>query len=98
VKEHTHAVRRANMFEITLRNNNQLNVPFTRLTMSNKMPLVNLPRTWENFNEEDIKILREPVEFNLKLKKFLLNELSGSVNCTRLFCHACNYNRIQNDL
>jgi hypothetical protein len=33
------------------------------------MPLVNLPKTWENFTNEDIKILRDPLEFHLKLKR-----------------------------
>jgi hypothetical protein len=71
----TNAVRRANMSEITLRNNDLLNIHFSRLSMSNRMPLINLPKTWENFENEDLKILREPLEFNMKLKKFLLNDI-----------------------
>jgi hypothetical protein len=61
----TNAIRRANMSEITLRNNDLLNIPFSRLSMSNR----------GNFEKQDLKILREPLEFNIKLKKFLLNEL-----------------------
>jgi hypothetical protein len=95
---YTNAVRRADVFEITLRNNDFLNIPFARLSMSNRMPLVNLPKTWENFTNEDIKILREPLEFHLKLKRFLLSELSDTVICNRLFCHACNFPRLRNEV
>ena len=61
--------------EISLRNQEQLDIPFVRLASSEKMPLVNLPRTWEKFSDESIKILRNCSEFNLKLKKntYLMN-------------------------
>ena len=44
--------------EISLRNQEQLDIPFVRLASSEKMPLLNLPRNWEKFSDESIKILR----------------------------------------
>ena len=78
--------------EISLRNQEQLDIPFVRLASSEKMPLVNLPRTWEKFSDESIKILRNCSEFNLKLKKHLLDELSEAVQCNRLLCPVCHLN------
>ena len=76
-------VRRGDQFEISLRNENLLNIPFARLSSSIKLPLVNLPKTWENFDNESIKIIRNKAEFNLKLKKHLLDELNDIVHCNR---------------
>ena len=80
-------VRRGDQFEISLRNENLLNIPFARLSSSIKLPLVNLPKTWENFDYESIKIIRNKAEFNLKLKKHLLEELNDFVHCNRFFAH-----------
>ena len=74
-------VRRGDQFKISLRNENLLNIPFARLSSSIKLPLVNLPKTWENFDYESIKIIRNKAEFNLKLKKHLLDELKDIVHC-----------------
>ena len=41
-------VRRGDQLEISL------NIPFARLSSSIKLPLVNLPKTWENFDNESI--------------------------------------------
>jgi hypothetical protein len=72
-----------------LRNSENLNIPFARLSSSMKQPLVNLPKMWSNFDNEEIKIIRNKVEFNIKLKKYLLSQLSSTVTCNRLFCPAC---------
>ena len=82
-------VRRGDQFEISLRNENLFNIPFARLTSSLKLPLVNLPRTWEDFKNENVKIIRNKIEFNHKLKEHLLDELSEVISCNRLFCPAC---------
>ena len=82
-------VRRGDQFEISLRNENLFNIPFARLTSSFKLPLVNLPRTWEDFKNENVKIIRNKIEFNHKLKEHLLDELSEVISCNRLFCPAC---------
>ena len=82
-------IRRGDQFEISLRNENLLNIPFARLSSTIKLPLVNLPRTWENFQNESIKIIRNKLEFNQKLKEHLLGELNEVILCNRLFCPAC---------
>ena len=82
-------VRRGDQFEISLRNENLFNIPFVRLTSSLKLPLVNLPRTWEDFKNENVKIIRNKLEFNHKLKEHLLGELSEVISCNHLFCPAC---------
>jgi hypothetical protein len=72
-----------------LRNSENLNIPFARLATTIKQPLVNLPKLWTLFDNAEIKFIRNKLEFNLKLKKFLLSQLSSSVVCNRLFCPAC---------
>ena len=62
-------MQKGDQFEISFRNENPLNIPLARLSSSIKLPLVNLPKTWENFDNESIKIIRNKAEFNLKLKK-----------------------------
>ena len=46
---HNHRVCRGDQFEISLRKENLLNILFARLSSSIKLPLINLPRTWEKF-------------------------------------------------
>ena len=75
-----------------LRNNDQLSVPFTRLSSLTKHPLINFPKTWLEFSNENIKILRNKIEFKTELKKHLLNELASVVNCCRLLCPTCHLN------
>ena len=75
-----------------LRNNDQLHIPFLRLNSLLKFPLTNLPRTWLEFTNENIKILRNKIEFKFELKKHLLNELSAVVICNRLLCPSCHLN------
>ena len=75
-----------------LRNNDQLFVPFTRLPSLSKHPLINFPKTWLEFNCENIKILRNKIEFKTELKKQLPNELASVINCSRLQCPTCHLN------
>jgi hypothetical protein len=90
----TNLIRREGSSEITLRNQDQLNIPFARLSSSGRQNLVNLPKIWESFNNEDIKIIRTPSEFKSKLKIFLLGELASNVICNRLLCHVCHLNAL----
>jgi hypothetical protein len=53
-------------------------------------PLVNLPRLWSQFEDEDVKILRNKLEFNHKLKEYFLKKLSSTVHCNRLLCPTCH--------
>ena len=90
----TNNFRRDSNFEISLRNENEFAIPFARLSSSDKRPLINLPRLWQNFSDESIKIIRNRPEFNSKLKIFLLNQLSSVPNCNRLLCPVCHFQDI----
>jgi hypothetical protein len=83
------ARRNQENINIILRNSKNLNIPFARLSSSTRQPFVLLPKLWTEFNQEEIKIVRNKLEFNMKLKKSLLDALPGVVNCQRLFCPAC---------
>lgn len=73
-----------------LRNSDNLNIPFARLSTSLKHPYFNLPITWSNFDFPAIKIIRDIPEFNFKLKTHLLQLLSDTIHCTRLLCPVCH--------
>jgi len=73
-----------------LRNQDQINMPFVRLSSTEKHPLVQFPKLWDEFPDNNIKIIRNKKDFDSKLKKYLLNELSFNVNCNRLFCPSCS--------
>ena len=87
----TNEERRTEIHHI-LRNSDDLTIPFTRLASLSKHPFVNLPRTWIEFKNENIKILRNKIEFKISLKKHFLNELSLTVTCDRLLCPSCHLN------
>ena len=76
--------------EIRLRNYNQLQLHNSQLTTLNNHPLYLFPRIWENFKEEQIKIIRKRPEFDEKLKKYFLHDLSSVITCNRLFCPSCS--------
>jgi hypothetical protein len=84
------ASRYQNEFVLQLRNRENILIPFARLTSSLSQPLVNLPRTWCQFPNENIKIIRNKPEFKAELKKFLLAELASTVQCNRLLCPTCH--------
>jgi Reverse transcriptase (RNA-dependent DNA polymerase)/Endonuclease/Exonuclease/phosphatase family len=86
----TNATRCRQDFMMALRNRENFNIPYARLQASMNQPLINLPRLWSQFVDEDIKIIRNKPEFNLKLKKYFLNKLSSAVRCNRLLCPACH--------
>ena len=73
-----------------LRNSDDINIPFARLSSSMLQPYVNLPRTWTNFDVPTINIHRERNLFNINLKLHLLSELLDNINCTRLLCPSCH--------
>ncbi len=76
--------------QLILRNSENLHIPFARLTFSFNQPYINLPRTWISFELESIKIIRNKLEFNTKLKDHLLSLLSDLILCDRLLCPACH--------
>jgi hypothetical protein len=91
---HTNEFRRNDEYEIVLRNQSQLDIPFVRLSSSLRQPLVNLPKTWVNFSNEVIKAETNQLLFKSKLKESLLNELPNEIICNRLLCHACHLNEL----
>ena len=88
----TNLERRNEDIQITLRNDQLLTVPFVRLTSSTKQPLYLLPKTWIEFTNENVKIIRNKSEFKTLLKKHLISELDDVVNCNRLLCPSCHLN------
>jgi hypothetical protein len=75
-----------------LRNNDELYLPPARLKSSEKAPYYLFPRKWQEFPNYDIKIIRNKIEFNVKLKTLFLDELKSVYNCGRLLCPHCNFN------
>jgi len=76
--------------EIQLRNNNQIQLPPSRLALTDRLPTSNFVRLWEQFPDEQIKFIRKKSEFDSKLKKFYINDLSDTIVCNRLFCPSCS--------
>jgi hypothetical protein len=74
---------------LVLRNGSYLDIPFVRLNSSEKQPLVKLPKAWEEFKEEDVKIIRDKLMFKASLKKFFFEKMSSFPRCERLLCPAC---------
>ena len=85
----TNAIRRADQDHVELRNNSDLNIPFARLSSTERQPLSSFPKIWSNFPDEQIKFTRNVIEFNNLLKQHYLKKLSFTPNCTRLFFPHC---------
>ena len=75
--------------EIQLRNRDQVLIPPSRLALTDRLPSICFPRTWEQFPSEQIKIIRKTSEFDSNLKKYFINDLSSNITCNRLFCPSC---------
>ena len=76
--------------EIQLRNNNQFTNPPSHLALTDRLPTYSFINAWESFPAENLKIIRNKIEFDKKLKKFYLNKLSETAVCNRLYCPACS--------
>jgi hypothetical protein len=85
----TNRIRRADQSEIELRDDDLFYVPFTRSSTLCKLPMVSFPKIWNEFEAEDVKFIRNKIEFNLKLKNYFFSNLSSIPQCTRLFCPSC---------
>ena len=83
------AVRNIGENDIQLRNHDQLQPIYSNLNNLDLFPLFNFPKIWQDFPDEQIKILRKTSEFDAKLKTYFINDLSNTVNCNRLLCPAC---------
>ena len=84
------ARRQADNVEYLLRNSENFYTPMSRLFTLDNHPYFLFPKMWENFKEENIKILRDKNQFNTKLKEFLLNKLNDNYVCNRLLCPHCH--------
>ena len=73
-----------------LRNHYSLFLPTSRLSSTEKFPLLNFPRLWSNFPDTNIKQMTSKPEFNSKLKCYFLDSLTLNYQCTRLLCPHCH--------
>ena len=83
------AVRNIGENEIQLRNRDHLQNIHSNLVSLDTFPLFSYPKIWQDFRDENIKIIRKTSSFDLKLKKFFLDDLATNVICNRLLCPAC---------
>jgi len=74
-------IRRAGQEQIELRNSEDINIPFARLTSTERHPLCSFPKIWSSFDNEQIKFTRNIVEFNISLKKHFLSLLNSTPQC-----------------
>jgi len=86
----TNVQRMQNLNDFNLRNTDEYFVPFARINICERLPLTSFPRAWNEFSDDNIKIIRCKIEFNVKLKLFLINSLNEVIICERLFCPACH--------
>jgi hypothetical protein len=72
------------------RNYDDLLVPYSRLTFTDRFPLTCFPKLWNSFVDPDVKFLRDKTEFNFKLKAHFLSKLNPNFRCSRLLCPHCH--------
>jgi Reverse transcriptase (RNA-dependent DNA polymerase) len=82
----------ANPMELRNLNLDNFEVPFARLSSTERFPLTSFPRAWNNFEDFEIKTIHNKIDFNFKLKQFLLDKLDANFRCTRLLCPHCHLN------
>ena len=63
------SIRQQGQSHIVLRSSNNIDIPFARLSSTMNQPLSQFPRLWDEFDDENIKFIRNKPEFNSKLKK-----------------------------
>ena len=88
------AVRNIGENEIQLHNRDHLQNIHSNFVTLDTFPLFSYPKMWQDFLNENIKIIRTISSFDSKLKKFFLDDLATSVICNRLLCPACLAGRI----
>ena len=72
-----------------LRNDDEFFVPPSRLTLTDRFPLICFPKLCRYLEDENIKIQRNKTIFNNLLKKHFLNQLQADFKCERLLCPHC---------
>lgn len=86
------AYRNENLPYMELRNHDQLDIPFARITITERFPLTSFPKLWRDFPDVSIKSLSVKNTFNKKLKEYYLAQLSNNYVCERLLCPSCHLN------
>lgn len=76
----------------SLRNDNDLYVPFVKFNYLDNTPIYGFPRLWNDFEDNQIKTISNKNEFNTKLKSYYLNQLADNYVCSRLLCPHCHLN------
>ena len=84
------ARRQADNVEYLLRNSENFYTPLSRLYTLDSHPYFLFPKMWQNFREENLKIIRDKSKFNIQLKEFFLNKLNTNFICNRLLCPHCH--------
>jgi Reverse transcriptase (RNA-dependent DNA polymerase) len=79
-------------------NNDEFFVPFARISQVERLPLISFPKSWNEFENEDIKSVQSKNEFNSMLKTHFINLLNANFFCSRLLCPHCHIhdNSVQN--
>ena len=90
------SIRNIGENEIQLRNHDQIQQFHSTLAKLDLFPLFHFPKIWQDFGDEQIKIIRKPATFDLKLKNIFLDDLSSNFICNRLLCPACLAGRLNN--
>ena len=83
------AIRNIGENEIQLRNSDKLQIVDSNLASLDVFPLFNFPKIWQDFPDKQVKFTRKTAEFDLKLKKYFLDDLATNIVCNRLLCPAC---------
>jgi hypothetical protein len=84
------ALRRNEDFHLVLRNNEEFAAPFARTSLIERLPFTRIPRTWIEFNNENIKFVRNKKMFNKELKDHFVSQLKQTVSCDRFLCLQCH--------
>jgi hypothetical protein len=73
-------------------NPEDLHIPISRLSSTEKFPLASFPKLWNSFNDISLKIQPNKISFNIGLKKHLISTLVDNFTCNRLLCPHCHLN------
>jgi hypothetical protein len=72
-----------------LRNQSEFKIPFSRISLVERMPYITLPSTWSNRILDGIRTSPNIYIFSSNLKSLLIDRLQDNIRCTRLFCPTC---------
>jgi len=79
-----------NDFVVELRNDYELYIPFSRLVNTVNFPYISFAKLWNDFKDNPVTLAKDKTDFKNKLKENLLDRLSVSYSCNRLYCPHCS--------